>query len=136
MQEKDTLNVVADQFGSPTWASNLATAIWKLVICGQESGIYHYSDNGTATWFEFAQAIHTEGVRLGLISNSVEINPVSSLQYRTAAQRPKYSVLGDKVKPPLTDADFEEWEQALREMLIDLKENGSLYQVVDKRQQT
>ena len=67
---------------------------------------------------------------------SVEINPVSSLQYRTAAQRPKYSVLGDKVKPPLTDADFEEWEQALREMLIDLKENGSLYQVVDKRQQT
>lgn len=120
MQQKDLLNVVCDQTGAPTWARNLAAAIWKLADSGQLNGLYHYSDDGTANWFEFARAIYMEGMNTGLISREVEIRPITSDQYPSAARRPAYSVLGDKIRAPLSGDDFMDWRIALRKMLTEV----------------
>jgi len=120
MQKKDSLSVVSDQTGTPTWARNLAAAIWKLADCPMPDRVYHYSDNGAASWFEFAQEIYSEGRKTGLISRDVDILPITSAQYPSAAQRPRYSVLGEKIRDPLTENDFEDWRLALRKMLGDI----------------
>jgi len=125
MQLKDSLSVVSDQTGAPTWARNLAAATWKLAGSSEKNGVYHYSDNGTASWFDFAQAIYTEGKKAGLISHPVEILPITSKQYPSAARRPAYSVLGEKIKPPLTEDDFEDWRLALRKMLTEIAASGN-----------
>ena len=96
-KEKESLNVVFDQIGSPTWAADLAESI-MLIISGVirnqiafNAGIYHYSNEGVCSWYDFADAIVSEA---GL---SCKILPILSKEYPTAVQRPFYSVL-DKAK--------------------------------------
>ncbi|MCJ7446328.1 MAG: dTDP-4-dehydrorhamnose reductase [Bacteroidales bacterium] len=96
-RENDSLKVVYDQTGTPTYAADLAEAIMHIiagVIRNQISfnaGIYHYSNEGVCSWYDFAEAIIKEA---GL---SCEVFPILSKDYKTAAQRPSYSVL-DKSK--------------------------------------
>lgn len=95
MQEKESLNVVFDQTGTPTYASDLATAILTILQHpgGITGGIYHYSNEGVASWYDFAIAIKA------LTGSKCVIRPVTSDQYPTAAKRPAYSVLNkEKIK--------------------------------------
>ncbi|SIO15876.1 dTDP-4-dehydrorhamnose reductase [Chitinophaga niabensis] len=89
MQEKESLNVVYDQTGTPTYAPDLAAAILTILQHpdGVTGGIYHYSNEGVASWYDFAVAIKA------LTGSKCEINPVTTDQYPTAAKRPAYSVL-------------------------------------------
>ncbi len=89
MQEKENLNVVFDQTGTPTYAPDLATAIFAILQHPAEGtgGVYHYSNEGVASWYDFAIAIKA------LTGASCAVNPVTSDQYPTAAERPAYSVL-------------------------------------------
>jgi dTDP-4-dehydrorhamnose reductase len=91
MKKKEQLSVVNDQQGSPTYAADLAHAILqiiqKLIAGTKHYGIYHYTNNGNITWYEFARAIKE------LTSATCNIIPVSSDQYPTPAKRPAYSVL-------------------------------------------
>ena len=89
MQEKESLNVVFDQTGTPTYAPDLAAAIFAILQHpGEENGgVYHYSNEGVASWYDFAIAIKA------LTGSSCAINPVTSDQYPTPAERPAYSVL-------------------------------------------
>lgn len=92
MAERDELRIVADQLGSPTWAKGLAQVIWQLV--GRSlTGIYHWSDAGVASWYDFACAIHEEAVALGILTGKVTLLPVRTSDYPTPARRPPYSVL-------------------------------------------
>ncbi|MDE0929084.1 MAG: dTDP-4-dehydrorhamnose reductase [Halioglobus sp.] len=126
MSERDDLAVVADQVGTPTWAHGLAEAVWACAARPQLSGIYHWSDAGVCSWYDFAVAICEEALALGLLASTVKIRPITALEYPTPAQRPAYSVL-DK-----TDSwrDFAvagvHWRQQLRAMLEDYKalQNG------------
>ena len=126
MSERDDLAVVADQVGTPTWAHGLAEAVWASAARPQLSGIYHWSDAGVCSWYDFAVAICEEALALGLLASTVKIRPITALEYPTPAQRPAYSVL-DK-----TDSwrDFAvagvHWRQQLRAMLEDYKalQNG------------
>src|SRR3569623_1866978 len=92
MREKETLGVVADQIGTPTHARSLAQAIWALV--GHDAhGVLHFTDAGTASWYDFAVAIQEESVRIGLLQREIPILPIATADYPTPATRPAYSVL-------------------------------------------
>lgn len=92
MQERDSLNVVNDQIGSPTYAADLAQAIITIINHSNwQSGIYHFSNEGEISWYEFALAIKEIG------NFDCEINGIPSSAYPTPAKRPAYSLL-DKTK--------------------------------------
>ena len=93
MQERDSLNIVNDQIGSPTYARDLAEVILKIIASAHwEPGIYHYSNNGRISWFEFAQAIKE------LAGLTCDLNGIPTKAYPTPAQRPAYSLLNtDKI---------------------------------------
>ncbi|MFD1294194.1 dTDP-4-dehydrorhamnose reductase [Lutibacter holmesii] len=91
-KERDTLNVVADQIGTPTNAADLAQAIVTIMpkIENTIVELFHYSNEGICSWFDFAQAIfEIEGI-------AIKVNPIESSQYPTPAKRPFYSVLNKK----------------------------------------
>ena len=92
MQERDSLSVVNDQIGSPTYAADLARAIMTIIMHPQwQAGLYHFSNEGEISWFEFALAIQEIG------GFDCEVNGIPSSAYPTPAARPNYSLL-DKTK--------------------------------------
>jgi dTDP-4-dehydrorhamnose reductase len=98
MQERNSLNVVNDQIGSPTYAADLAEAIVTIIIHPNwQAGIYHYSNEGEISWYEFALAIQEIG------GFDCQITGIPSADYPTPARRPKYSLL-DKSKIATTFA--------------------------------
>lgn len=98
--ERDELNVVNDQFGSPTYSGELADFIVKRIIKSdsEKYGTYHFSGEGMTTWYEFACEIYSIALKQGMVKKPVTINPVDSSQYPTKAKRPAYSyMLKDKL---------------------------------------
>ena len=124
MGEREELSVVSDQVGTPTWAQGLALAVWAAAARPQLGGIYHWSDAGVCSWYDFAVAICEEATALGMLSRPVKIRPILAADYPTPARRPAYSVL-DKTSS-WRDLELEgvHWRTQLRHMLIDLKELG------------
>ena len=93
MAEKDDLSVVADQLGSPTWATSLAEAVWSFAAHPNATGVFHWSDAGETSWHNFAAEIQKQGLKQGLLPKEIPIRPIATEQYPTPAVRPKYSVL-------------------------------------------
>jgi dTDP-4-dehydrorhamnose reductase len=93
MRERGTVRVVADQHGTPTTAGSIAAALWALAYKPDTRRILHWTDAGTATWYDFAVAIAEEGRAAGLLSNPVEVTPITTAEYPTPAHRPGNSVL-------------------------------------------
>jgi dTDP-4-dehydrorhamnose reductase len=86
--EKKELNVVSDQIGSPTYAKDLAEMVLTIIDSkNNQYGLYHYSNQGALSWFEFANAIFK------LKNIQIKVNPIPTSSYPTLARRPKYSVL-------------------------------------------
>lgn len=120
LAEREQLQVVVDQVGTPAWAGYLAQALWAAAVRPELHGIYHWSDAGVASWYDFAQAIQEEALQLGLLSRTIPISPITTEAYPTAARRPAYSVL-DK-GPAWRDLGVSgrHWRVALRIMLKEL----------------
>jgi dTDP-4-dehydrorhamnose reductase len=93
MNERDEISVINDQHGSPTYAHDLATYIIYLINNDISYGIYHYTNDGQITWYDFANEIYQQGKERNIISGKCIINPVTSEQYSTKAVRPKWSKL-------------------------------------------
>jgi dTDP-4-dehydrorhamnose reductase len=93
MRERGAVRVVADQKGAPTVADSIARALWAIAARPEVHGILHWTDAGTASWYEFAQAIAEEGRAIGVLTNPVQVTPITTAEYPTAAPRPAYSVL-------------------------------------------
>ncbi len=111
-KEKDELNVIFDQIGTPTYARDLAIAIMTAVEKGIVPGIYHFSNEGVISWYDFTKAIH----RLSGIT-SCHVRPIHTEEYPTAATRPHYSVL-DKTKIKKTyGIEIPYWEVSLAECI-------------------
>jgi dTDP-4-dehydrorhamnose reductase len=124
MGEREELGVVADQYGSPTWARDLARAIVAIVRpqTSIPAGVYHFTDEGAISWYDFAIAIERKARELGLLSRPCHVRPITSAEYPTKAQRPSYSVLSkEKIKAAL-GLSIPPWEDSLRNFLIDLGE--------------
>lgn len=122
MGERDELAVVTDQVGTPTWAHGLAAAVWAAAARPQLHGIYHWSDAGVCSWYDFAVAIYEEAHTLGLLSRSVAIRPIPATSYPTPARRPAYSVLDKSSSWRDFGLEGVHWRCQLRAMLADFKE--------------
>ena len=122
MQEKEQLSVVEDQIGTPTWARGLASVCWAFRDNASSSRIYHWSDSGACSWFDFALAIQEEALTLGLIDKSATVIPIPSSEYPTPAIRPSFSVLDKTDTCRVLGHSGRPWRHALREMLADMKQ--------------
>ena len=121
MKEKDRINVVCDQIGAPTWATSAAAAIWGLIDVQAAPGIYHWTDLGVASWYDFAVAIQDEALARGLLPRAVPILPIHSSEYPTKARRPAFSVLDSASTRSLITAPARHWRHNLRVMLDELR---------------
>jgi dTDP-4-dehydrorhamnose reductase len=92
MTEKESLNVVADQIGTPSSTWGLARCI-AACLEKKPVGILHWTDAGVASWYDFAVAIQDEAVSAGLLTKAVPIHAIQTVQYPTPAKRPSFSVL-------------------------------------------
>lgn len=122
MKEREQIGVVADQQGSPTWAYDLAKAILYLINLKQEKlpgGIYHYTNGGETTWYDFAREIHRLGRERGLLDRDCRINPLTTDQYPTKARRPAYSVLS-KDKIQALGVTVSRWQESLARFMTQL----------------
>lgn len=114
-QEKAELGVIFDQVGTPTYARDLATAIFTAINQGIVPGIYHFSNEGVISWYDFTKAIH----RITGIT-TCHVKPLHTMEYPTPAARPHYSVL-DKTKIKNTyGIEVPYWEDSLRECISKL----------------
>ena len=118
MNSRDQVRIVADQIGTPTWAVTLAGTTLNLISKGA-SGVFHVTDSGVASWFDFAVAIYDLGRKHGLIQREVEVIPISSSEFTTAAERPKYSVLDKSSTYELLGHTTPHWRASLETCLLD-----------------
>ena len=114
-KEKPELGVIFDQIGTPTYARDLAVALFAAINQGVVPGIYHFSNEGVISWYDFTKAIH----RIAGIS-SCHVRPLHTAEYPTPANRPHYSVL-DKTKIKQTyNIEVPYWEESLKECILKL----------------
>lgn len=118
MRERGRVSVVADQFGTPTHAASLARAIWALAGAGA-AGIHHFTDAGSASWYDFAVAIAEEAQALGLIAAAADVSPIATTDYPTPARRPAFGVLDKRATWAITGVP-RHWRAELRLMLAAL----------------
>jgi dTDP-4-dehydrorhamnose reductase len=111
-REKEQLGVIFDQIGTPTYARDLARAIFVAIAKGVPAGIYHFSNEGVCSWYDFTRAIH----RIAGIT-TCHVRPLHTEEYPTPAARPHYSVL-DKTKIKETlNIEIPYWEDSLRDCM-------------------
>ena len=109
-RERDKLGVVFDQIGTPTYARDLARAIMQILAKGVVPGVYHFTDEGVASWYDFTKMIH----KYAGIDNC-KVSPLHTSDYPTPATRPHYSVL-DKTKIKKTfDIEIPYWADSVKE---------------------
>jgi len=117
MNERNEIKVVNDQYGSPTWAYDLSYVIIKIINTDISFGIYHYTNEGSVTWFDFANEIYKQGKGIGLIKSRCSILPCSSYEYPAKVKRPAFSVLDkSKIKNNL-DIKIPDWKRSLEEYI-------------------
>lgn len=112
---RDEIGVVSDQLGTPTYAMDLASVILKII---QENsvayGVYHYSNEGITSWYDFAVAI------FDIKNIKINVNPITTEDFPTPAERPKYSVL-DKTKiKDIFKVEVPKWESSLKKAILNL----------------
>jgi dTDP-4-dehydrorhamnose reductase len=120
MAEKPTLGIVYDQIGSPTWAAGLAKWLWAVVEKPQVCGVYHWTDAGVASWYDFAVAIQELAIEKGLLKHSIPISPIPASQYPTPATRPSFSVIDKTSAEVAADVKTIHWRKQLSTMMDEL----------------
>ncbi len=121
-KEREELRVVSDQVGSPTWTGDIAQAIVQLIpqLNSETVGIYHYTNSGVTSWYDFAIAIFEEAEKLGFPLKIKKVAPITTAEYPTPASRPHYSVLNTQKLSALLGIYPPHWRQSLRKMLTEL----------------
>ncbi|MGQ7869263.1 dTDP-4-dehydrorhamnose reductase [Sunxiuqinia sp. sy24] len=120
-EERDELRVVSDQVGTPTYAGDLAQVILTIIsktenkLCDWKPGIYHYSNEGVCSWYDFAKAIHE------LAGITCYVHPIATEEYPTPAVRPSYSVLNKSKIKRIFGIQIPYWRDSLKKCIIELK---------------
>jgi len=116
-REKDEMSVVFDQIGSPTYAADLAHVIVEILFNKLWTpGIYHYTNEGVCSWYDFAVTIHR------MMGIECKVNPVTSLEYKSKTPRPFYSVLNKNKIKKTFDIEIPHWVDSLEICLSKIKE--------------
>ncbi len=122
---REEIRVVSDQIGTPTWAKTIAVTIDRLLprlAAGElESGTYHLTNSGVASWYDFAVAIFDRASSLGFPLQVQTIIPITTAEYPTPAVRPNYSVLSNQKLTKVLNYTLPHWQQDLNRMLQELK---------------
>ena len=122
-----SLKIVDDQYGCPTWARNLALAsvgvveYWQAAVSEEHSGVYHYCDDGSMNWYDFARNIFNLAVTAGLLENLPEIAPVPSSEFPQPAERPKWSVLDTNKIRQVFNIHPASFEASLKTVIDEIK---------------
>jgi dTDP-4-dehydrorhamnose reductase len=118
-KERDELSVVADQIGTPTHAADLAKSILTILakIKNEEVALFHYSNEGVCSWFDFAKAIFE------INGMDIKLSPIESKAYPTPAERPFYSVLNKTKIKEKFELDIPYWKKSLEKQIL-LKDLG------------
>ena len=115
--ERDSLNVVFDQVGTPTYAADLANAIWEIITSkSTDYGVYHFSNEGVCSWYDFTTAIFR------LTNTNCQVFPIESSEYPTKTPRPFYSVLNKRKIKSTFAVSIPHWEVSLQKCLQILKD--------------
>lgn len=117
MRERGEVKVVSDQIGSPTSTLGLAKACWGLALHDEATGIFHWSDAGEISWYDFACAIRDEALTLGLLEGPVVVEPIPTAAFPTKARRPAYSVLDVSKTCAALSVSQRPWREALCQVL-------------------
>jgi len=121
MNEKDSLKVVNDQRGSPTYAVDLAKAVLRIMqVDNHRYGIYHYSNEGNITWYDFACEIYRQGKRIGLIKRTCSVVPCTSSEFPQKAHRPSFSLLDKQKIKETFSLSVPNWNESLSSYLKEL----------------
>jgi dTDP-4-dehydrorhamnose reductase len=120
MRERSEVRVVADQWGTPTTAASIARALWRIAELPTVRGILHWTDGGVASWYEFACAIAEDALAAGLLSGPIDVTPIATADYPTAAHRPANSVLDTGSSIALLGIKPNPWRINLRATLAQL----------------
>ncbi|MBS1663961.1 MAG: dTDP-4-dehydrorhamnose reductase [Bacteroidetes bacterium] len=116
MNERPSINVVDDQIGSPTYAADLAAAILTIVTADSfVPGIYHYSNEGEISWYDFALAIRQH------IGSTCTVNPIPSSGFPTPAKRPHYSLLDKSLIKETYNLTIPDWQSSLKTCISRLR---------------
>jgi dTDP-4-dehydrorhamnose reductase len=125
--DRPEVRVVADQVGTPTWSAEIARAIAALVPHFLDpveqtapSGIYHFSNSGITSWYDFAVAIFEEAEAIGFPLKLQRVVPITTPEFPTPTQRPAYSALACQKIWAMLNAPAPHWRQSLRQMLTEL----------------
>ena len=117
MREGKDLNVIGDKFGTPTSAHRLADIIWKLALSETGNGIYHWSDRGVISWYDFAVEIMEQALQSGILDQAVKITSIPSAAYPTPAIRPVYSALDSSGTESVLGIKTSPWQEELGKVL-------------------
>ena len=118
MSEREELGIVDDQIGTPTSVMSLADALWRFVANRSLHGIYHWTDQGLASWFDFACEIQKQAFELGLLNKKIPLHAISTAAYPTPARRPAYSVLDKNDTYQAISFTGQDWQVELRKVLL------------------
>jgi dTDP-4-dehydrorhamnose reductase len=122
MRRQDSIRVVADQQGSPTWTADLAAAIVRILGAKDPHyGIYHFTNAGQCSWCDFATEIHSLGRENGILDHDCTIQAISTAEYPTPARRPAYSVLSKEKIIRDYGILVPVWGTSLRTFMNDIK---------------
>ncbi|MDH5369359.1 MAG: dTDP-4-dehydrorhamnose reductase [Gammaproteobacteria bacterium] len=125
-KDKNELNVVADQFGGPSPAKDIADTLIKLVTYYQKNndlqwGTYHYCGSPKTSWYEFATEIFQQANEIGLMKKKIKVNPIPTTEYPTPAKRPENSMLDCTKISNIYNIDMPDWRVELKNLLTELK---------------
>lgn len=114
--------VVSDQVGTPTWAWDIAIAVSRFLTLpvSETAGLYHFTNSGAISWYDFAIAIFAEAVQLGLLTTAPDVIPITTAEYPTLAQRPANSLLSCTKIAGILGQPPPYWRESLRHMLSEL----------------
>lgn len=121
MRSRPEIGVVADQIGTPTWATTLANAIVRLVEL-EARGTHHVTDAGVASWYDFAVVIERIARHRGLLQERCEVRPIRTADYPTPAARPVYGVLDKTMTFDVLGGPTPHWESSLDACLLDWRD--------------
>jgi len=118
--ERNEIQVIDDQLGSPTWTWDIAEVICTL-INSNASGIYNFTNEGVASWYDLASEVIAVAKQLGYQVKTSHVRPIPACDYKTLAARPAYSVLSKRKIRAALNYNIPHWRESLREMLTQLR---------------
>lgn len=121
MNERESLKVVNDQRGSPTYAVDLAKTVLRIMqLNNHQYGIYHYSNEGNITWYDFAGEIYRQGKEMGLLKRTCSVVPCTSSEFPQKAHRPSFSLLNKQKIKETFSLSVPNWNESLSSYLKEL----------------